>query len=190
MIYVHHLSSNYALSVWVTVQQLPKALVACFYKSKQIAHKASLHLRLSTSAGASSHQNSSIACQQNGGIASRKLFFTVSVGKAVRHVWYRGKHKTSVAEADSEAAIAGASLLCHKQPNIFLSIIWRHQEPAAAEKRLISSITSEKKRDNEIRALKQDFRLPRWLHRKIILDMKICDCGSVLNLNNWLSTEK
>lgn len=121
MIYVHHWSSNYILSVWVTVQQLPKALVACFCKSKQIAHEASLHLRLSTSARASSQHNSSTACQQNGGIAWRKWFFTVSVEKAVRHVRYGRKQKTSVAEADSEAAIAGASLLCHKKNPIFPS---------------------------------------------------------------------
>lgn len=167
MIYVHHLSSDYALSVWVTVQQLPKALVACFYKSKQIAHKASLHLKRPTSAGASSQQNSSTACQQNGGVLSRKSFFTVSVGKAFRHVWYGANTKPLLPKPTMKQPSQEAHCCATKKKiqyfNISLSIIWRHQEPAAGEKRLISSVTSEKKKKkaNEIMALKQDFRLPR-----------------------------
>lgn len=34
MIYVHHLSSNYAWSVWVTVQQLPKGIGGLFLQIK------------------------------------------------------------------------------------------------------------------------------------------------------------
>lgn len=146
MIYVHPLSSNYPLSVWVTVQQLPKALVACFYKSKQIAQKASLHLRLSTSAGASSQQNSSTACQQNGGIASHINRSSQCPWEKQLDMFDTGAN-TSCWSRQWDQPSQEPRCCATKKSNISLSIIWRHQEPAAGEKRLISSVTSGKKKE-------------------------------------------
>lgn len=189
MIYVHHLGSYYALSVRVTVQQLPKALVACFYKSKQVAHKASLHMRRWTRAGDSSQQRAPLPVLKMA--ASRgKSPSSQCPWRKRRDVFDTGAN-TKPPQPLQEPRCCANKKIKNKKFNISLSIIWRHQEPAAGEKRLISSVTSEKKKKgNEIMALKQDFRLPRRPHGKILLDMKMCDCGSGLNLTHWLSTEK
>lgn len=179
MIYVHHLSSNYQ------IYQSEWQYSSCQRHRWRVSTiQSRLLMKLLSTRGYQQAQEPRLnktARLPFSRRASPKSFFTVSMekrldmfdtGQIQNHCCHRqwGSHRRSLVAVPE------------KNP-IFPSQSSEGTRNQQQERNAWSE------RDNEITALKRFFRLPRWLHWKI-LDMKICNCGSVLNLNSKLSTEK